>query len=135
MYNILNVLASTKEARDAGVYDFTVDGKCSGCGSCCGNYLPISEKEVKQIKRYIAKNGIKEQVRRFPVARQMIDATCPFRSDSEKKCLIYEVRPAICRDFQCDKPGKQIEADKSMYHGKFSIVDMRREFYGGKTNG
>lgn len=44
-----------------GVYDFTKDGKCSSCGSCCSRYLPISEKELKTIKRYVKKHHIKPQ--------------------------------------------------------------------------
>ena len=47
-----------------GVYDFTKDGKCSSCGSCCSNYLPLSSKELKEIKRYVKKAYIqpKEQI-------------------------------------------------------------------------
>ena len=116
----------------AGVMDFTVDGKCSGCGQCCSNYLPVGKHEVENIRRYIKKHGIKE-IKRFGPQRDMIDMVCPFRSDIEGKCLIYPVRPAICRDFQCDKPRKNIEADKAMYHGKFSVVNMRAEFFGGDT--
>lgn len=113
-----------------GVFDFTVDGKCSNCGSCCSNFLPMSSKEVKEIHRYIEKKRITEQKRVWPVSTPAVDFTCPFRSESEKKCLIYEKRPAICRDFQCDKPRKQILADKEMYHGRYSVVDMRQEFFG-----
>lgn len=40
--------------------DFTVDGKCSGCGNCCSNILPLSDVEVKRILEYIRQNGIKE---------------------------------------------------------------------------
>lgn len=118
---------------ESGVMDFTVDGKCSNCGQCCSNILPISQKEIKNIRRYIAKHGIEEQICRYPTSVAPMDLTCPFRDDSHKKCLIYEVRPAICRDFQCDKPRKKIYADKAMYHGKYDPVDMRAEFYGRKS--
>ena len=124
------MLQKTASEMEQGVYEFTENGKCSGCGSCCGNYLPISTKEIKTIKRYIKKNGIHEQVHIFPTAEPMQDFTCPFRSDKEKKCLIYEVRPAICRDFQCDKPKKHIAANKAMYHGKYQVCNMRKEFFG-----
>jgi len=115
---------------EAGIYDYTMDGKCSNCGECCANFLPVSKKEVKEIKKYIEKHGIKEQKRFWPFSGPTLDLTCPFRSNSERKCLIYEVRPAICRDFQCDKPRKKIFADKEMYHGKYAVVDMRQEFFG-----
>lgn len=133
MYVIRPFAEQLKAEMEAGVYDFTVDGKCSNCGSCCGNYLPLSAKEIKLIKRYVRKKGIKEQRHIFPLAEPpALDFSCPFRSDSEKKCVIYDVRPAICRDFQCDKPRKRIKADKAMYHGKYSVCDMRKEFFGGR---
>lgn len=118
---------------EAGVFDCTENGSCSNCGNCCGNILPISAKEIKVIRRYIEKHGIKEQVRNYPMVKPMVDMQCPFRDDAGKRCLIYPVRPAICRDFRCDKPRKKIEADKSMYHGKYDPVDMRAVFYGRKS--
>ena len=121
------------EEMKSGLYDFTEGGKCSNCGQCCSNYLPISKHEVETIKRYIEKHGIKEIKRFSPAAKPPIDMVCPFRSDTEKRCTIYPVRPAICRDFQCDKPRKNIMADKAMYHGKYDVVDMRAEFFGGET--
>ena len=113
-----------------GVYDFTVDGKCSGCGNCCSNFLPISKKEIENIRRYIKKHHIREEIRRFPTVEQTVDMVCPFRSESEKKCTIYSVRPAICRDFQCDKPKKDIWADKKLYCGRYDVVDVRETFFG-----
>ena len=114
-----------------GVYDHTVDGKCSQCGQCCADFLPMSQAEVARIHAYVKKHGIKPHRNLPPTMEPVEDFTCPFRNELEKKCDIYEVRPAICRDFQCDKPRKQIEADKAMYHGKYSVVRMRQEF-GGK---
>ena len=120
------VLADMK----AGVYDFTKDGKCSNCGQCCADLLPISDEEVRKIRAYIKRNNIKEQRHFLPtVLVPAFDLTCPFRSNAERKCVIYEVRPAICRDFQCDKPRKQIEADKAIYHGLYFPRSMRATFF------
>ena len=131
--DVIHAIQKLEQEMQSGFRDYTVDGKCSNCGNCCSNFLPLSAKEIKTIKRYIEKKGIKENIHRYPTADPMIDWTCPFRSDLDKKCLIYEVRPAICRDFQCDKPRKHIEANKAMYHGKYSVCNMRKEFYGRKT--
>ena len=125
---IETTIAEMKE----GLYDFTEDSKCSNCGNCCSNFLPVSKKEVKKIQRYIKKHKVREQVRRYPTAKGTIDFMCPFRSENEKKCLIYPARPAICQDFQCDKPKKGIMANKAMYHGKIGVADMRATFFGGK---
>lgn len=125
------ILDVIRQEMEDGVYDFTQDGRCSGCGSCCSRFLPVSGKEVKTIRRYVQKKKIQEQRHLYPTASPQDDWTCPFRSEAERRCLIYEVRPAICRDFKCDKPRKQIEADKSLYHGRYAVVDMRKEFFDG----
>lgn len=130
---MLGTLREMIDDMERGVYDFTQNGECSNCGQCCSRFLPISAKEVKIIKRYIQKHHIKEQEHRFPTAQPVQDWTCPFRSETERKCLIYEVRPAICRDFRCDKPAKQIKANKDMYHGRYQVVDMRGEFFGKES--
>ena len=122
---IEDILADMKN----GVYDFTVDGKCSSCGQCCSNFLPVSQKEIKQIRRYIEKHKIKECRHLVPLAHKVFDWTCPFRNNTERKCEIYPVRPAICRDFQCDKPRKGIEADKRLFREKYGVVFMRETFF------
>lgn len=116
-----------------GIYDFTKDGECSGCGSCCSNLLPISRKEVKEIHRYMKKHNIKAYKNNPPTVKPIeIDMTCPFLDGSKdcEKCMIYIVRPMICRDFKCDNPRKKIYANKSRYHRRYEVVDMRKEFYG-----
>ena len=125
---ITEVLSEMKN----GVYDFTVDGKCSNCGNCCSNYLPVSEQEVVQIRHYIKKNGIKEQKHFVPTAQEPVDWTCPFRDNKNKRCVIYHVRPYICRDFKCDKPKKQMWADRDKYNDVNRIVLLRQEFFGGE---
>lgn len=123
-------MLTTLDKLKKEVQDMTVDGDCSNCGQCCGNILPVGKREIELIRRYVKKHNIKEQIHRLPTRREMYDFTCPFRDDLRKKCLIYPVRPAICRDFQCDKPQKNIMADKSMYHEKCDAIDMRATFYG-----
>lgn len=112
-----------------GVYDFTDDGECSQCGQCCANHLPMSEKELKEIKRYVKKHHIKPQKHIIPTVEPIADFTCPLRSDSEKKCMCYEVRPQICRSFKCDKPKNDIWASKREFHAKYRVVDMRKEIW------
>lgn len=124
----------SKMIRDmkSGVFDFTDNGKCTGCGQCCSNILPVSEKEVKRIQRYIKKHGIKEHKHYYPTPTPIPDMTCPFRNDAERKCDIYEVRPEICRDFKCDKPSKGSPISKKLTDGTRRIADMRKTFYGGQ---
>lgn len=112
-----------------GVYDFTDDGKCSNCGQCCTDILPMSRGEIQRIRDYIRKHQIKEQKHFVPTAVPVIDWTCPFRNNSERKCMIYEVRPEICRDFQCNKPKEHIEASKKLFAETRRTVSVRQTFF------
>lgn len=118
------------EDEEHGVTDFTKNGECSGCGNCCANFLPVSDVEIKRIREYIKKHGITEHICRFPTAEPVIDMQCPFRDEIGRRCTIYPVRPAICRDFRCDKSEKEIKINKALYHGKYSVTDMRSVFFG-----
>lgn len=129
MVNLGTIEEIVKDMKN-GVYDFTKDGKCSSCGQCCSNLLPMSTKDVKRIKRYVEKHHIPEQKHNYPMSVETFDLICPFRSEKEQKCLIYEVRPMICRDFQCNKPKDGIEASKAMYRDKYYVYDVRYTFYG-----
>jgi Fe-S-cluster containining protein len=59
-----------------------------------------------------------------------VDMTCPFRDERNKKCLIYEIRPEICRVFQCNQERDVIVANKMRMHGVNNVVLMRNEFFG-----
>lgn len=113
-----------------GTYDLTENGKCTQCGGCCSNLLPMTEKEIEVIRKYIKKNRIKEHKHFLPLAEPTIDMTCPFLNDSKEKekCDIYEVRPHICREFICCPSGrKPLDIE---YGLKAKVVNVRSEFYG-----
>ena len=109
----------------SGIFDYTQDGQCSSCGNCCSDFLPMSAKEDKRIREYVQRKHIQECINVPPTNEEVEDYTCPFRDNVNRICTIYEVRPAICRDFRCDKPRKKIQADKRMYHGRYGVVNMR----------
>lgn len=113
-----------------GTFDLTCNGKCTGCGSCCSNILPMTEDEIRTIRQYIKRYNIKEQKRLLPTVNANLDMICPFLDNSKKfdKCMIYKVRPKICRDFICD-PKQRPPVDLS-YARKVRIVLVREEFYG-----
>ena len=127
---MIGTLEEMIEDMRNGVYDFTDNGECSSCGQCCSNILPISSKEIKEIRRYIKKHHIKECGHSYPFSQIAFDLTCPFRSDLERKCTIYPVRPAICRCFKCDSPEFDRRKDRDLITKKYGICDMRETFYG-----
>jgi|GEM_PF-3128064 len=62
---------------------------CNNCGDCCG-VIPATTKEIELIKKHLRDNpNIK------PVNENSIE--CPFRDIKIKRCLIYPVRPLVCR--------------------------------------
>lgn len=64
---------------------------CQNCGECCG-VVPASKKEIENIKQYLNDNP--EILKDIGPSKKL---TCPFRSEEKKKCLIYPVRPMVCR--------------------------------------
>lgn len=116
--------------------DSTTNGKCSGCGSCCSNILPLTMEEVRQIKAYIKQHNIKEQRNNVLMG---VDMSCPFRDERNKKCLIYSIRPAICREFMCNYTQSWSRQITNHEHydiksaefdfKKFYVVLMRSEFF------
>lgn len=109
----------------------TCNGKCSNCGECCSDILPIDQTEIKRIKKFIQKNDIKES-KHLSMLDTRLDLTCPFRDNENKKCLIYEVRPDICRCFICSKLMPDIEHDKALFYSQKTTQSMRNVFFGGQ---
>lgn len=126
---MIGTIEQMLQDMEHGVYDFTEDGKCSSCGSCCSNYLPLSSKELKEIKRYVKKHHIKPQKHLMPTVEPTVDFTCPLRNDAEQKCMCYEVRPQICRSFLCSNPKNGIWETKQEFHAKYRVVDLRKEIW------
>ena len=122
--------AQMQDEFSNGTYDLTDNWKCTQCGACCSNLLPMTAEEIDTIRKYIKKHNIKEHRHILPLANPTLDLTCPFLNDSKpnEKCDIYEVRPRICRDFICC-PSKRPPIDDLKYKLKCRIVNVRSEFY------
>lgn len=129
MPEVISALQAVQKGMEDNIYNFTKDGKCSGCGNCCSNLLPMSQKEVDAIHRYIEKHNIKECRHLLPVATPTIDMTCPFRDNDNSYCRIYEVRPEICKQFICDNE-KRAKHNRKLLGQTRTIRDVREEFFG-----
>jgi len=84
--------------QNVKITDNSLGGKCSCCGECCTNFLPVCQEEVNAIQKYVVENDIKPQKQILVMQSRL---TCPYYDG--KKCLIYEVRPLICKEFYCYK--------------------------------
>lgn len=98
------------------ITDNSICGKCSKCGECCTNFLPISKKEVFSISNYVVKNGIKPQKHILVMQNRL---SCPYYDG--KKCLIYEVRPLICQEYFCYKEPDMKTAEKFSKEEYFTV--------------
>jgi hypothetical protein len=74
---------------------------CKQCGKCCG-IVPITEEEKDTIIKYCKKNNVQPR----NTILELSSITCKFL-DNDNKCMIYDVRPRICRNFYCN-----VEFDK-----------------------
>ena len=110
-------------AMKSGLYDFTEGGKCSDCGSCCSALLSVTRKEIKLMKRYVKAHRIRAE-------ENGDGSSCPFRNEKERQCMIYPVRPQICRSFRCDRLAENPEAGKGDFStdAEYLHVNMREVF-------
>lgn len=100
------------------ITDNSICGKCSKCGECCTNFLPVSQREIDEIQQYVIKNNIKPQKQMLVMQNRL---TCPYHNG--KKCLIYEVRPLICKEFYCYKK-IDIDVAKKFVDDTYVLVNM-----------
>lgn len=116
------------------VKDYSTDGACSGCGGCCTDFLPMNGAEVQRIKKYIQKHRIKARTVAYAPMLDTLDLTCPFRNEAEKRCEIYDARPAICREFLCSRPKAEVEQLRERFDRERTIYSCREVFFGDAGN-
>ena len=127
--NKVNLPASIREfvahLLSGTIHDFTNKGKCSQCGECCSNFLPLSASEISRISLYLSEHHILP----MPIVRgKYVHAeTCPFL-DAHKRCLIYEARPLICRAFKCNRKAPNTKFIKLFLLEERPCVDVRETF-------
>ena len=114
----INEIITTIANGTGEITDNSNCGKCSKCGECCTNFLPISQNELNTIQEYVIKNKIKPQTHMLVMQNRL---SCPYYDG--KKCLIYEVRPLICKEFYCYKK-PSYEMSKKFSQDKYITVDM-----------
>lgn len=104
--------------------DFTCNGECSKCGSCCSNYLPLTRKEFRVLKHWVRKHRFQPKL-----VTDVLDVTCPFLDKETSLCVCYKVRPEVCRIFTCRKAiANQVKFSKSRFH--FRVYNLRQELFG-----
>lgn len=100
---------------DSDIVDRTCDHKCSCCGSCCTEFIPLTRKEVNTIKDYLKAHPEIKGNWLSNEDTENLYAFCPFLNKDTDRCDIYPVRPFVCRDFKCDKSMDKIELNRRRY--------------------
>ena len=81
--------------------DQTCNGKCSSRGTCCARYLYVSENEKNDIIEYCKENpDVPGLFLLYDLLTddESISTKCPFWDREEEECMIYEIRPQVCRN-------------------------------------
>lgn len=112
--------------NDIQITNYTCNGKCSSCGQCCGDILHLSKQEIKTIDDYLKIHKVEPTPRNVFAA---YDNTCPFRDNDKKICKIYEVRPQICRTYQCDKTPEEAVRNRELNNKGKLPRSMRNLFF------
>lgn len=104
---------------------------CQNCGECCGP-IPVSHKELVQIRRNLRKKTADEIIRLKNQRREPF--TCPLLDIENKRCSVYNDRPEICRMFgfyrglEC--PNNKKFAKGSREEGTKRLEETEREMAG-----
>lgn len=117
--NLVEIIKSIAEGSGK-ITDNSICGNCSKCGECCTPFLPVTQKEIDVIQKYVIENKIRPQKQMLVMQNRL---SCPYYDG--KKCLVYEVRPLICKEFYCYKK-LSIETAKKIIQEKRITVDMWR---------
>lgn len=131
--NITDCMEKIKKDMGKSITDYTENGICSRCGACCSVFLPLSEREIQDIRSYLNRNHIEKPVNHKKPEDKgiLIDMLCPFlkeEADEKAACTIYENRPEICRVFRCDKTGNDMleHMDKTQHR---TVVHTGETFF------
>lgn len=112
------------------ITDYTNNGVCSRCGSCCSNYLPMTRRELKTLRLWVKKHRYVPPKLSPVFADTVLDGTCPFWDKASKACVCYDIRPEICRRFLCHTAKTEtIKLDPRRY----MVHDLRKELFGQDT--
>lgn len=96
----------------------TCNGKCSGCGECCSNTIPLFLPEIKRIKKAIKDYNITYDYKDF-ITPEGIHMLCPFLDTKTKRCKLhqidYNLKPEVCKKFSCGNSDKIINKNRKYF--------------------
>lgn len=109
---------------EKNIRDNTCNGECSRCGECCGLFIPFNDEDIEVIKEYVSKHNIMPYDRINKLTGGF-EAHCCFYNMKEKKCMIYPVRPYVCRDFICNRKNWKQKRDEYERKAKYNSTQNK----------
>lgn len=108
---------------------------CTRCGKCCvvNSHLPMTNEELETVKTYVRTHNIKPIIYKSKSKIILADTifmgdfvACPFKSPGGG-CLVYSVRPLVCRLYNCKDEDWGIEIEENNYDGKYINRSLSKE--------
>lgn len=98
---------------------------CKNCGECCGPVL-ITREERNAIRIFLLKHP---EIAEYAKSKEF-SLHCVFRDNEKKRCLIYDVRPSICKLYTCESNSWKEKIPASSYSSmrKFGIAFINERF-------
>ena len=130
MAKICNVGEFMQSQKNKEIIDFK-NPNCNNCNECCSMLSMITPEEYQFYLKYFSINKRGREIFKEGVTRWVkvgmkansINMMCPFLS-STKRCLIYQIRPKVCKEFHCSPNLNKL--DKSIIENSehFTIYDI-----------
>ena len=100
--------------------------QCKECGACCSNFLPLTKKELHELKSWAQEYQYKPE----PLT-DYLEVSCPFLNPTTHRCVCYEHRPEVCRKYVCE--AQEVPIVFSKKPKKYRVVNLREELFGEET--
>lgn len=104
------------------VANCSTKGSCSKCMQCCTDFIPLTQEDIRRIKKYMSTHNVDRNICTDEHGNYMI--LCPFLSESG--CQIYDMRPEVCRGFCCWHNQDDINRNKIRCIAKADINGGKR---------
>lgn len=106
---------------------------CQNCGQCCGPVV-IGRIEKEAIRKFLLKHpDIAKKAQSKTLSNNLNDTSnliCVFRDNEAKSCMIYPVRPFICKSYTCKFPEWKSELSKLSSRDSRNYCAVINEVFG-----
>ena len=104
---------------------------CNNCNECCSLLSMITPEEYNFYLKYFSTDKRGREIFKQGVTRWVeigmrsnsFNMMCPFISKT-KRCLIYQIRPRICKEFHCSPSLNKLDKSSVENSKHYTIYDI-----------